>query len=472
MALWGGCFSAAVAPQFKQFGDSIHFDLRLAAVDIRGSIAYAEALERAEVITGEERTLLVDGLHAVLAEFAAGTFDVQSEDEDIHTAVERRLMETIGPVAGKLHTGRSRNDQVATDLRLYLLGEIEGLRAAIVAFQKALVNKAEQNLSVVMAGYTHLRPAQPVLFSHWLMSVYAKLERDLGRLDDLTPRVAVCPLGSGALSGTPYPIDRHALAHALGFEAPSANSLDAVEERDFVVEFLSWAALVQVHLSQMAETLILWSSHEVGFVRLAEAYSTGSSLMPQKRNPDPLELIRGKAGRLIGASTGLLCTLKGLPSGYNKDLQEDKEALFDAIDTLALELPLCVQIIRTLKINAAHMASACSDAMLATDLADYLVAKGIPFRESHRLVGEAVRVAERAGTSLQTLDLAAYQRVSPSFASDLYGVYDVRRAVAARSACGGTAPGAVRAQINAARDALGKTDDNTNPINESKGESQ
>ncbi len=470
MTLWGGCFSTAIAPQLKQFGDSIHFDLRLAEVDIRGSIAYAEALERADVISAKERTLLVDGLNAILEEFTAGTFETHPGDEDIHSAVERRLTEKIGPVGGKLHTGRSRNDQVATDLRLYLLAEIDVLRVAIIAFQEALVDKAEQNLSVVMAGYTHLQPAQPVLFSHWLMSVYAKLDRDLNRLDDLTPRVAVCPLGSGALSGTPYPVDREALAAALDFKAPSANSLDAVEERDFVVEFLNWGALLQVHLSQMAETLILWSSHEVGFVRLAEAYSTGSSLMPQKRNPDSLELIRGKAGRLIGASTGLLCTLKGLPSGYNKDLQEDKETLFAVIDTLRLELPLCARIIRTLKINAAHMASACSDAMLATDLADYLVDKGIPFRESHRLAGEAVRAAERAGTTLKTLDLDTYQRVSPSFASDLYGVYDVRRAVAARTAYGGTAPDAVSAQIAAARDALGKT--NTDRINESKGESE
>ncbi|MFN2220248.1 MAG: argininosuccinate lyase [Anaerolineae bacterium] len=451
MTLWGGRFETETSERLRRFGDSISFDSRLYAADVRGSIAYASALERAGVITAQELQQLVDGLDQVLGEFERDTFEVQPGDEDIHTAVERRLGELIGPVAGKLHTGRSRNDQVATDLRLYLLDVMTALEQALVELQAAIVTKAEAHLDVLMPGYTHLQQAQPVLFGHWLMSYFWKLQRDRDRLSGVAERCSVSPLGAGALAGNPFPIDRGALAAELGFAAVAQNSIDAVSDRDYVVEFLSWAALVQVHLSGLAEDLIIWSSREFGFVQLDEAYTTGSSLMPQKRNPDSLELMRAKSGRIAGHLLGTLTTLKGLPSAYNKDLQEDKEALFDTLDTLALELPLATAAIGTLQVNAQRMAAALDDAMLATELADYLVRKGIPFRQSHHLAGQAVRKAETTGVSLQALDLAEYAAIHPVFAADLYDVLDVRQAVAARDVEGGTAPAAVRLQIERAR---------------------
>jgi len=404
MALWGGRFVTETDELMRCFGDSIGFDRRMYAADVRASVAYAAALARAGLITIEERDQLVAGLEQVRAEFDAGTFQIEPGDEDIHTAVERRLGELVGPVAGKLHTGRSRNDQVTTDLRLYLLDEMASLREALIELQRAIVEKAEAHLDVVMPGYTHLQQAQPLLFSHWLMSFFWKFQRDGERLAGVARRTRVCPLGSGALAGHPLGIDRQALAAELGFATVSENSVDAVSDRDYAVEFLAWAALVQVHLSCLAEELIVWASREFGFVQVDEAYSTGSSLMPQKKNPDSLELIRGKSGRMVGHLVGLLTTLKGLPSAYDKDLQEDKEALFDAIDTLKMELPIAAGVIRTLKVNTARMAAALDDAILATDLADYLVRKGVPFRQSHHLVGQAVRRAEELGVSLKELN--------------------------------------------------------------------
>jgi len=453
MTLWGGCFDGATDERVRRFGDSIRFDRRLAAVDVRGSIAHAEALEAAGVLNAEDAAQIVAGLRVIADEIEAGGFD-PGDDEDVHSAVERRLTERIGPVAGTLHTGRSRNDQVATDLRIYLLEAIGRLREGLTGLQRAIVEQSEEHLGVLMPGYTHLQPAQPVLFSHWLMSFFWKSARDAQRLSELRERVAVCPLGAGALAGSPYPIDRDALAAALGFSAASKNSIDAVEDRDFVAEFLAWAALLQVHLSGLAETLIGWSSEAVGFIRLPDAYATGSSLMPQKRNPDVLELIRGKAGRLIGHAAGFLCTLKGLPSGYNKDLQEDKEGLFDAIDTLELELPLAAGVIRSMEIDAARMEAACSDVLMATDLADVLVGKGVPFRESHRLVGRAVRRAHELGVPLRRMRFEEYAAIDARFGEELYGVFDARRSVSLRRAPGGTAPSAVAAQIEAANDQL------------------
>jgi argininosuccinate lyase len=454
MTLWGGRFTQETDVLMRRFGDSIGFDRRLYAADIRGSIAYAGGLARAGLITAEERDQLTAGLEQVRAEFEAGTFQIQPGDEDIHTAVERRLGELVGPVAGKLHTGRSRNDQVTTDLRLYLLDEMALLRDSLIELQEAIIEKADAHLDIVMPGYTHLQQAQPLLFSHWLMSIFWKLQRDRERLDDTARRTAVLPLGAGALAGHPLGIDRQALAAGLGFAGVSENSVDAVDDRDYVVEFLSWGALLQVHLSGLAENLILWASHEFGFVQIDEAYSTGSSLMPQKKNPDSLELMRGKTGRMVGHLAGLLTTLKGLPSAYNKDMQEDKEALFDAIDTLALELPVATGIIRTLQVNAARITAAMDEAMLATDLADYLVRKGVPFRESHHLVGQVVRRAEELGVSLKGLDLVEYQAIHPAFGGDVYEVLNFQRSVAARDAHGGTAPAAVRAQIKRARSLL------------------
>jgi argininosuccinate lyase len=456
MALWGGRFTAATDELMKRFNDSIGFDRRMYAADVQGSIAYAGALARSGLITAEERDQLIAGLEQVQAEFDAGDFEIQPGDEDIHTAVERRLGELVGPVAGKLHTGRSRNDQVATDLRLHLLGEMASLREMVIGLQEAIVQKAEAHLDVIMPGYTHLQQAQPLLFGHWLMSFFWKFQRDRERLVDLARRTSVLPLGAGALAGNPFGVDRQALAADLGFDAVTENSVDAVSDRDYVVEFLAWAALVQVHLSNLAEDLIVWASREFGFVELADAYSTGSSLMPQKKNPDSLELMRGKSGRVVGHLTGLLTTLKGLPSSYDKDLQEDKEALFDVVDTLKMELPVAAGVVRTMTVNGERMAAALDDALLATDLADYLVRKGVPFRESHHLAGQAVRRAEELDVSLGALTLADYQAIHPAFAEDVYQVFDFQRSVEARDVEGGTAPSAVHAQIKRAKGLLNR----------------
>jgi argininosuccinate lyase len=451
MALWGGRFTGETSALARRFGDSLGFDRRMYAADIHGSIAYARALARAGLVTGEERDQLVAGLEKVRAEFDTDTFQVEPGDEDIHTAVERRLGEVIGPVAGKLHAGRSRNDQVTTDLRLYLLGEMASLDQALVALQEAIVEKAEAHLDVVMPGYTHLQQAQPLLFSHWLLSFFWKFQRDRERLADAARRTRVCPLGAGALAGNPFAVDRRALAAELGFDRVSANSVDAVGERDYVVEFLAWATLVQVHLSRLSEDLVVWAGPAFGFVEVSETYATGSSLMPQKKNPDALELMRGKSGRVIGHLTGLLAVLKGLPSAYNKDLQEDKEAIFDVVDTLSVELPVAAGVVRTLGVNADRMAAALDDALLATDLADYLVRKGVPFRQSHHLVGQVVKRAEELGLPLKKLELAEYQAIHPDFEEDLYRVFDFRRSLEARDVEGGTAPAAVHAQIERAR---------------------
>nr|MBC7243749.1 argininosuccinate lyase [Chloroflexota bacterium] len=452
MMLWGARFAKAMDEKTRCFNDSIAFDRRLYAADIKGSIAYASALMRAGWLTAEECSQLIAGLEQIRREFERESFQFHPDDEDIHTAVERRLTELLGPVAGKLHTGRSRNDQVSTDLRLYLMEEMARLRQYLAELQGAILDKAESCLDIIMPGYTHLQPAQPVLFSHWLMSFFWKFQRDRERLSDVQQHTAILPLGAGALAGNPFGIDRQALAAELGFAAIAENSMDAVSDRDYVVEFLAWAALLQVHLSNLAEDLILWSSHEFGFVQLDDAYCTGSSLMPQKKNPDTLELMRGKSGRVTGHLMGALMMLKGLPSGYNKDLQEDKEAIFDTIDTLSLELPIAAGVISTLRVNAARMSAALDEAMLATDLADYLVRKGVPFRQSHYLVGRAVKRAEALGVTLRELDLAEYQAIHAAFAEDLYAVFDYRQSVERRDVQGGTAPTAVRAQIKRARE--------------------
>jgi argininosuccinate lyase len=459
MPLWGGRFETETDELMRQFGDSIGFDWRLYTEDVQGSIAYARALVGAGLIDAGECERLVKGLEQVRAEFDAGTFQVQPGDEDIHTAVERRLDELVGPLAGKLHTGRSRNDQVSTDLRLYLLAEMEALGRDLGQVQAALIEQAEAHLDAIMPGYTHLQQAQPLLFSHWLLSFFWKFQRDQQRLCGVVQRTSVLPLGAGALAGNPFPIDRRALAAELGFDAISENSVDAVSDRDYVVEFLAWAALVQVHLSNLAEDLVVWSSREFGFVQVDDAYATGSSLMPQKRNPDALELMRGKSGRMIGHLTGLLTILKGLPSAYNKDLQEDKEALFDAVDTLALELPVAAGVIHTLKVNVGRLAAALDDALLATDLADYLVRRGVPFRESHHLVGRAVRQAEELDVPLRALPLAEYQAIHAAFAEDVHEVFDFQQSAAKREAEGGTAPAAVHAQIAQAKQRMRTTSD-------------
>jgi argininosuccinate lyase len=453
--LWGGRFSGQTDPLMRQFQDSIYFDVRLWEADLDGSRAYAKALARAGVISTEEADVLQDGLDEIWAEFAQNRFELKSSDEDIHTAVERRLGELVGEVAGKLHTGRSRNDQAATDTRLWLKRQIVKLRAQVVTLQQAIIAKAEEYVNVIMPGYTHLQQAQPVRFAHWLLSYGWMLQRDKERLDDLTRRVDVLPLGSGALAGNPLGIDRSFLAEALGFAALSANSMDAVGDRDYLLEFLSWAAITQMHLSRLAEDLIIYSSREFGFVAIADAYATGSSLMPQKKNADSLELIRGKTGRIVGHLTGLLTTLKGLPSTYNKDLQEDKEPLFDTVDTLMLTLPITTGVVSTLTIDASKIYDSMDSAMLATELADYLVTKGMPFRQAHHLVGEIVRKAIELDQPLFSFPLAAYQQFSPLFDRDVHQWLTFNRAADRRTSPGGTGEAAVREQLVSLRGLVG-----------------
>jgi argininosuccinate lyase len=402
-------------------------------------------------LTPQEAQKIIQGLEAIRIEFDEERFQYSSDDEDIHTAVERRLQQLAGDVAGKLHTGRSRNDQVATDIRLYLSHIIPILRQHVKTLQQALIEQAETNIHAIMPGYTHLQPAQPILFSHWVMAFFWKLQRDIERLADLEKRVTVLPLGSGPLAGNAFSVDREMLADMLGFTAITENSLDGVADRDFIAEFLFWATMVQVHLSTLAEDLIIYASAEFGFVELDDAYSTGSSIMPQKKNPDPLELARGKTGRVIGSLVSLLTTLKGLPTAYDKDLQEDKEPLFNVIDTFDVELPVIAGVIKTMQINASRMQTALVDEMLATDLADYLVRKGLPFRQSHHLVGQAVRAAIAKNVSLRELPLEDYQAISTLFTSDIAEVLDFRYSVEKRDVPGGTATRSVLAQIKSAR---------------------
>jgi len=449
--LWGGRFSGTTAALMRQFQDSIYFDIRLWAADIDGSLAYAQALARAGVISEDEADILQDGLDEVRAEFVQNRFELNEGDEDIHTAVERRLSELVGEVAGKLHTGRSRNDQVVTDTRLWLKRQIVGLHEHVVSVQQAILAKAEEHANVIMPGYTHLQQAQPVRFAHWLLSYGWALQRDKERLDDLTRRVNVLPLGSAAMGGNPFPIDRQFLAEALGFAAISANSMDAVGDRDYIAEFLSWAALTQIHLSRLAEDLIIYSSQEFGFVEIDDAYATGSSIMPQKKNADSLELIRGKTGRVVGSLAGLLTTLKGTPSTYNKDFQEDKEPLFDTVDTLNMTLPIAAGVISTLTVNEARIYDKMDSTMLATELADYLAHKGMPFREAHHLAGQIVQQSIELEQPLYSFPLAIYQQYSDLFGRDIHEWLTFKRAADRRESPGGTGEKAVREQVEALR---------------------
>ncbi|RIK36271.1 MAG: argininosuccinate lyase [Chloroflexi bacterium] len=445
--LWGGRFTGKTDPLMEEFNASIRFDRRLWAADIQGSQAYARALAHAGILTEEDAAQIVAGLDQVKQEWETGAFVIQSGDEDIHTANERRLTELIGPVAGKLHTGRSRNDQVATDVRLWLRDEIGHLRQHLRQLIGVTVERAAEEIDLILPGYTHLQPAQPVRWSHWLLSQAWPWQRDAQRLDELAARVNVLPLGSGALAGNPFPIDRLALARDLGFGGITGNSLDGVSDRDFIAEFLFWATLTMLHLSRLAEDLIIYSSREFGFVTLADAYSTGSSLMPQKKNPDALELLRGKSGRVMGGMTGLMTTLKGLPSSYNKDLQEDKEPLFDAVENLSGSLQIATGVLSTLTPNPVAMRAALSTEMLATDLAEYLVRKGVPFRETHHIAGAAVRMAEVQGIPLAELEVGDLQKLHAAFEEDVAEVWDFEQSVERRDVDGGTSRRAVLAQI-------------------------
>ena len=451
MSLWGGRFSEPSDEDLRRLNDSIGFDRRLHREDIQGSVVYARALARAGVITPDEAETIVAGLGEVLAEFESGAFVIQPGDEDIHTAVERRLGERIGDVAGKLHTGRSRNDQVATDFRLWCMRAADELAEDLRDLQRALLTQSEAHIETLMPGYTHLQPAQPITAAQWLMSFFWMLQRDQDRLRSARRRMAECPLGSGALAGNPFGVDRDWIAKQLGFDAPSQNSLDAVSDRDFVADLLYALAVCAAHLSRLAEDVLMYANPAFGFVTLDDRYSTGSSLMPQKRNADPMELMRGKTGRLIGNLTGFLATLKGLPSGYNKDLQEDKEALFDSCDAMRQLLPVMTAMVSSLALDADRMRSALDEDMLATDVADYLVRKGLPFRQAHHVVGALVRLADEMSLPLSQLPLERMRQASALFAEDVAQVFDFARSVAQRDATGGTAPSALREQIEQAK---------------------
>jgi argininosuccinate lyase len=428
--LWGGRFSESQNALAAEFNNSLQFDWRLGEVDVRGSIAWAQALEQVGI--------LADG-------------EVEQICQGLEKAVERRLGELVGAVAGKLHTGRSRNDQVATDLRLWVMEAADRAAVGLKGVQAALVQRAGQDMGVILPGYTHLQRAQPVRLSHWWLSHFWPLQRDRERLAEMYRRAAWLPLGAGALAGNPFGVDREALAAALGFERSAPNSLDAVADRDFAAEYLFCAALTGVHLSRLAEMLVLFSTAEFGFIELSEAYSTGSSLMPQKKNPDPLELVRGKAGTLIGHLTGLLAVLKGTPSAYDKDLQEDKLPVFQAAEVLRLALPVTAEALRTLSINPERMRAALDPGMLATDLADYLVLRGVPFRQAHNLAGQCVRRSRELGAPLDRLPLDELQAISPAFEADVYTVFDYEASVNRRSSAGGTGEAAVLAQLTQAK---------------------
>mmetsp|Transcript_63791 Transcript_63791/g.94754 ORF Transcript_63791/g.94754 Transcript_63791/m.94754 type:complete len:441 (+) Transcript_63791:587-1909(+) len=429
----------------EKFNESISFDKRMWKQDIQGSIAYAKAIEKVGIITAEERDQIVEGLGKVSEEWAAGKFEIKPGDEDIHTANERRLTEIIGAVAGKLHTGRSRNDQVATDTRLWVVEAERDILKDMGTLLEAGAEFARKHIDILMAGYTHLQPAQPIRFSHWLMSHMTPLMRDADRLRDMIPRANQCPLGSGALAGNAFGVDREFLAKELGFDGVTDNSLDSVCDRDFVVEFLMWHALMLTHLSQLAEDLII--NNLLKCVEMSDLYATGSSLMPQKKNPDALELLRGKAGIALGKAVGLTATLKGLPRAYNKDLQEDKVPLFEAVDTVKDCLAIATGVIVTMTPHPDNLMKALCPEMLATDLADYLVRKGVPFRETHHISGACVRLAEEKKVSIDTLTLEQLQGIDSRFEADVMNVWDYEVSVERKSSIGGTSKKTVLDQI-------------------------
>jgi argininosuccinate lyase len=454
---WSNRFEQGLHPSIERFNASIGFDLELLQEDLDGSVAHARMLGCCGVITEAEAARIIEGLEQIRQEAQLGTFQPVLADEDVHFAVERRLTELLGALGKKLHTGRSRNDQVGTDLRLWLRRRIDAIDAALVRFEKALLSQAERHREVLIPGYTHLQRAQPLCLAHHLLAYLQMAERDRRRLQDVRRRVNICPLGAAALAGTPVPIDREQTAADLGFEAIYANSLDAVSDRDFAVEFLAAAALIQVHLSRLSEEVILWASEEFAFVTLSDRCATGSSLMPQKKNPDVPELVRGKSGRMFGHLMALLTVIKGLPLAYNKDFQEDKEALFDAVRTVLDSLEaMAILFEEGLEFRPARLeAAACADFSNATDVADYLVARGVPFREAYQLVGGLVRTCMADGILLRELPLQRWQEVHPCFDEEIFAAIDPRQVVAARRSEGGTGFDQVLVQLQQMRTHLG-----------------
>ncbi|WP_232631925.1 argininosuccinate lyase [Methylobacterium sp. Leaf118] len=455
--MWGGRFASGPAEIMEEINASIGFDRRLAAQDLRGSLAHVAMLGRQGILPPEDVAAIEAGLKSVEGEIARGEFVFRRELEDIHMAVESRLTEIVGPAAGRLHTARSRNDQVATDMRLWVRDTLDALDVQVADLQRALAEMAVRQAGTVMPGFTHLQSAQPVTFGHHCLAYVEMLSRDRGRFRDARARLNECPLGAAALAGTSFPIDRHATAAALGFDRPTANSLDSVADRDFALESLSAAAICAVHLSRFAEELVVWTSAQFGFVKLSDRFTTGSSIMPQKRNPDAAELVRAKAGRIVGALTGLLIVMKGLPLAYSKDMQEDKEGTFDALQSLSLCLAAMAGMVRDLEPVAEVLTRAAgSGYATATDLADWLVRElGMPFRQAHHVTGRVVAAAAERGIGLEALPLSAMQAIEPQITEAVFAVLGVENSVASRTSYGGTAPDNVRAQAQAWLERLG-----------------
>ncbi|HEY5898243.1 MAG TPA: argininosuccinate lyase [Burkholderiales bacterium] len=455
--LWSGRFKEPVDARVKRFGASVGFDQRLAQQDITGSLAHARMLAAAGIIAKRDLKAIERGLGRIRKEIEDGRFKWSLDAEDVHLNIERRLTALVGEAGKRLHTARSRNDQVATDLRLWLRQEIDAIDALLGDLIAALVEQAQRHAALVMPGFTHLQVAQPVTFGHHLMAYVAMLERDRERLVEGRKRVNRLPLGAAALAGTSFPIDRERVARELGFDGVCENSLDAVSDRDFAIEFCAFAALAMVHLSRLAEEVILWSNPRFGFVRLPDSFCTGSSIMPQKKNPDVAELVRGKSGRVVGSLVALLTLMKAQPLAYNKDNQEDKEPLFDAADTVRDSLAVFAGLVRGLQpVPEAMLAALAEGHATATDLADYLVRKGLPFRDAHEAVARAVREAERLGTDLARLPIATLRRFSPKIGNDVKRVLSAEGSVAARNHVGGTAPAQVRKAAARARKRLSK----------------
>ncbi len=453
--LWGGRFSQPTDKFVEEFTASIQFDQRLYRYDIQGSLAHCRMLAKQGIITHDEADAIVAGLGEILAEIERNEFEFSIAREDIHMNIEARLIEKIGPVGGKLHTARSRNDQVALDVRLYLRDEVDAIRTTLTALQQSLLGQAEANLDVIMPGYTHLQTAQPILFAHHMLAYVEMFARDAGRLNDLRTRLNVLPLGAGALAGTTFPIDREWVAQQLGFTGVTRNSLDSVSDRDFAIEFCGFAAILMMHLSRLAEELVLWSSADFAFIDLSDGFCTGSSIMPQKKNPDVPELVRGKTGRVYGNLVSLLTLMKSLPLAYNKDMQEDKEPLFDTIDTVRGSLKVFTEMIAQMTVNATRMREAAARGFsTATDVADYLVRKGLPFRQAHEVVGKTVRYCIESGKDIPELTLDEFRQFSKKIEADIFDAVTLDASVNARQATGGTARAAVEREIARARQEL------------------
>ncbi|NLL07292.1 MAG: argininosuccinate lyase [Clostridiaceae bacterium] len=455
MKLWGGRFEKSTDKSVDDFNSSIRFDSRMYKQDILGSIAHAKMLGKSKIISQQDSELIQATLQEILTDIENGKIEFEVDAEDIHMNIEKILITRIGDVGKRLHTGRSRNDQVALDLRMYLKDEVCEIKKMLVSLENTLIDIAENNLNVILPGYTHLQRAQPITFAHHMMAYFQMFKRDLERLDDCYKRINVMPLGSGALASTTYPLDRNMVADELGFDDITENSLDGVSDRDFAIELASCLSIIMMHLSRFSEELIMWSSHEFGFVEMDDAYSTGSSIMPQKKNPDVAELVRGKTGRVYGSLIGLLTVMKSLPLAYNKDMQEDKESIFDAVDTVKLCLPVFTSMISTMKINKENMYKAAQGGFTnATDIADYLVKKGIPFRNAHEIIGKMVLYCIGNNKAIDELTMEDFKSFSDLISEDVYEEISLETCVSGRNIPGGPAKERVLAAIQSGREFL------------------